>query len=128
MSIQRTNDDLPAPQKLLTGQSVERSQPGRFGQNYQTSRLPRVQQDESRPFGQQQVTNGNRFNEKQESSTEQNRPYSIEMEILSIEVKMFFNLDRTDEQQTNQRNGYTNDRGGDFAERGSNLYLCEMII
>ncbi|CAF3570765.1 unnamed protein product [Rotaria sp. Silwood1] len=114
MNTQRINDDLPAPQKLLTAAAPVsgRTQPGRFTTkspvvNEPTSRFSRSeQQDESRPFGQQTQTFTSRTaNGFQQLTNEQNRSASRGFS--------------TDEPQTNQRNGFGNNRGGGFADRGN---------
>ncbi|CAF4012309.1 unnamed protein product [Rotaria sp. Silwood2] len=110
LNAQRINDDLPAPQKLLTASG--RTQPGRFTAkspvaNEPTSRFTRSeQQDESRLFGQQtQTFTSKTANGFQQSTNEQNRSTSRGFS--------------SDEQQTNnQRNGFGNNRGGGFADRG----------
>ena len=60
---ERTNEDLPAPQKLLTAPSSNRFTPNLPVANEQSSRFTRPEEYSSR-------TNGN---------TEQNRPYSMEI-------------------------------------------------
>ncbi len=77
VNIQRTNDDLPAPQKLLTAGPSGRSQPGRFTAtnppvvNEPTSRFQRPQQQDEQTS---RVINGN-----QQSTSEQTRPYSMQI-------------------------------------------------
>lgn len=58
----QTNEDLPAPQKLLTAPVTT----NRFGANEQTLRFSRPQQDES----------NSPVNGAQPLMSEQNRPYS----------------------------------------------------
>ncbi|CAF1170367.1 unnamed protein product [Rotaria sordida] len=113
INTQRINDDLPAPQKLLTATTISgRTQPGRFTakspvRNESTSRFSRSeqQQDESRSFGQQTQTFTSRTtNGFQQLMNDQSRSTSRGFS--------------TDEQQTNQRNGFGNNRGGGFGDRG----------
>ena len=65
----RTNDDLPAPQKLLTG----RSQPGRFPANQPAAndRFTRPQNEDEQP--------SRPFNGNQQTAVEQTRPFSMTM-------------------------------------------------
>jgi hypothetical protein len=77
VNIQRTNDDLPAPQKLLTAGPSGRAQPGRFTAtnppvvNEQTSRFQRPQQQDEQTS---RVINGN-----QQSTSEPTRSFSMQI-------------------------------------------------
>ncbi|UJR08582.1 hypothetical protein I4U23_012841 [Adineta vaga] len=107
INLSRTNDDLPAPQKLLTVAPIGRSQPGRFTPNQPTindptSRFPRPQnQDElsSRPI------NGN-----QQTKMETNRP-----------INRGFDNDE-------QRNGNNRGDRNDFSDRYFNRNKDEHEI
>jgi hypothetical protein len=88
------NEDLPAPQKLLTAPATNR-----FTSNEQTSRFSRSTQQEEL---------NSPVNGHQPLMSEQNRTDS--MNIFEIELMMFFNLGRG---FSTERNGNSN-RGGKF--------------
>ncbi|CAM2713618.1 unnamed protein product [Rotaria socialis] len=114
LNIQRINNDLPAPQKLLTAVAAPsgHSQPGRFtakspaSSDPTSSRFSRSeQQEEPRSFGQQpQSFTSRTANDFQQSTNERHRSTSRGFP--------------KDDQQPNQRTGFGNNHGGGFGDRG----------
>ncbi|CAF3914337.1 unnamed protein product [Rotaria magnacalcarata] len=114
LNVQRINNDLPAPQKLLTAVAAPsgHTQPGRFtakspvSSDPTPSRFSRSEkQEELRSFGQQpQSFRSRTANGFQQPTNERHRSTSREFP--------------KDDQQPNQRTGFGNNRGGGFGDRG----------
>ena len=112
-TVARINDDLPAPQKLLTG----RSQPGRFPSNQPAAndRFTRPQNQDEQPS---RPLNGN-----QQTTVEQNRPFGTKMKTFrrSILFIDFFHSGRGFDNDEHRNGG--NSRGGRYCVNGH----CKQI-
>ncbi|CAF1120767.1 unnamed protein product [Adineta ricciae] len=109
VTLARNNDDLPAPQKLLTG----RSQPGRFPSNQPAAndRFTRPQNQDEQP--------SRSFNRNQQTTVEQSRPFNRGFD--NDEQRNGSNdrggrtYNRNNDEQDNESSGQ---RVGGFANRG----------